>query len=133
MQDLAAGGLDLTTCSIPEARAMIDAGKARSLAIMSPTRTALYPNVPTLKEAMDIGFTTGAWRGFAGPSGVPAPIATKLTEAFKKIYDSKDYKDFMAARGFGVVWNDAAGYAAFMDNSDKQMGEAMKAAGIAKT
>ncbi|MDO9414276.1 MAG: tripartite tricarboxylate transporter substrate-binding protein, partial [Pseudolabrys sp.] len=72
------------------------------------------------------------WRGFAGPSGVPAPIAAKLTEAFKKIYDSKDYKDFMAARGFGTVWNDAAGYAKFMETSDKQMGDAMKAAGLTK-
>src|SRR5918996_5711912 len=32
MQDLAAGGLDFTTCSVPEARAMLDAGRARSLA-----------------------------------------------------------------------------------------------------
>jgi hypothetical protein len=39
----------------------------------------------------------------------------------------------MSSRGFGVVWNDAAGYATFMDSADKQMGAAMKAAGIAKT
>src|SRR6187397_1278599 len=52
MQDLAAGGLDLTTCSVPEARAMIDAGKAKSLALMAPSRTSLFPDVPTLKEAM---------------------------------------------------------------------------------
>jgi len=133
MQDLAAGGLDLTTCSVPEARAMIDAGKAKCLAVMSPTRTTLYPDVPTLKEAMNIGFTTGAWRGFAGPKGLPNDVATKLTATLKKIYDSKEYKDFMSSRGFGVVWNDAAGYATFMDNADKQMGDAMKAAGIAKT
>ena len=41
MQDLAAGGLDLTTCSVPEARAIIEAGKARALAIMAPTATRL--------------------------------------------------------------------------------------------
>ena len=29
MQDLAAGGLDFTTCSVPEARAMLDAGRCR--------------------------------------------------------------------------------------------------------
>ncbi len=133
MQDLAAGGLDLTTCSVPEARAMIDAGKARCLAVMSPTRTALFPDVPTLKEAMGIGYTTGAWRGFAAPKDTPKPVAEKLTATLKKIYDSKEYKEFMSARGFGTVWNDAAGYTTFMDTSDKQMGDAMKAAGIAKT
>src|ERR1043166_1510663 len=52
MQDLAAGGLDLCTCSIPEARAIIEAGKARALAIMAPARNAAFPDVATLKEAM---------------------------------------------------------------------------------
>jgi tripartite-type tricarboxylate transporter receptor subunit TctC len=132
MQDLAAGGIDVVTCSVPEARAMIDAGKARSLAVMSKTRNPAFPNVPTLKEAMGIDYDTGAWRGLAGPKGLPQPVAEKLTAALKKAYDSKEYKDFMSARGFGVVWADAAGFAAFMDNGDKQMGVAMKAAGLAK-
>jgi tripartite-type tricarboxylate transporter receptor subunit TctC len=132
MQDLAAGGIDLTTCSVPEARAMIEAGKARSLALMAPARAAAFKDIPTLKEAMGIDFTTGAWRGFAAPKGLPADMATKLTATLKKIYDSKEYNDFMSSRGFGVVWNDASGYAAFMDKSDAQMGAAMKAAGIAK-
>src|SRR4029079_8923704 len=132
MQDLAAGGLDLTTCSVPEARAMIDAGKARTRAVMSQKRTTLFPDVPTLKEAMSIDYTTGAWRGFAAPKGVPAEVAQKLTATLQKIYDSKEYKDFMSSRGFGTVWADAAGYATFMEKSDQQMGTAMKAAGIAK-
>src|SRR5918997_7134127 len=52
MQDLAAGGLDLVPCSVPEARAMIEAGKARSLAILAPERNPTFPNIPTLKEEM---------------------------------------------------------------------------------
>ena len=132
MQDLAAGGIDIVTCSVPEARAMIEAGKARSLAVMSKTRNAAFPDVPTLKEAMNIDYDTGAWRGIAGPKGLPQPVAEKLTAALKKAYDSKEYKDFMASRGFGVVWADAAGFAKFMDDGNKQMGQAMKAAGLAK-
>jgi tripartite-type tricarboxylate transporter receptor subunit TctC len=132
MQDLAAGGLDLTTCSIPEARAIIEAGKARSLAIMAPKRNPQFPDVPTLKEAMGIDYSTGAWRGFAGPPKLPQPVAEKLTASLKKVYDSKEYKDFMSGRGYGTIWADAAGFASFMDKGDKQMGEAMKAAGLAK-
>ena len=111
---------------------MIDAGKARSVALMAPQRAPAFKDIPTLKEAMGIDFTTGAWRGFAGPKGLPPEMATKLTAALKKIYDSKEYKDFMGSRGFGTVWSDAPGYAAFMDKSDAQMGTAMKAAGLAK-
>jgi tripartite-type tricarboxylate transporter receptor subunit TctC len=132
MQDLAAGGLDIVTCSVPEARALIEAGKARSLAVMAHERNPAFPNVPTLKEEMGIDYATGAWRGFAGPKGLPADIATKLTAALKQANESKEYRDFMSSRGFGVKWADAQGFATFMDAGDEQMGKAMKAAGLAK-
>jgi tripartite-type tricarboxylate transporter receptor subunit TctC len=132
MQDLAAGGLDLTTCSVPEARAIIEAGKARSLAIMAETRNPAFPDTPTLKESMGIDYATGAWRGIAGPKGLPADVATKLTATLKKVYDSKEFKEFMSNRGFGTVWGDAAEFATFMDKGDAQMGVAMKAAGLSK-
>jgi tripartite-type tricarboxylate transporter receptor subunit TctC len=132
MQDLAAGGIDIVTCSVPEARAIIEAGKARSLAIMAPERNPAFPNVPTLNAELGINYSTGAWRGFAGPKNMPQDVATKLTAALQKAYESKEYKDFMSNRGFGVKWADAQGFAQFMDSADKQMGEAMKAAGLAK-
>jgi tripartite-type tricarboxylate transporter receptor subunit TctC len=111
---------------------MIDAGKARSLAVMATARNPQFKDVPTLKEAMGVDYSVGAWRGIAAPKGLPAPIATKLTAGLKKVYDSAEFKDFMSARGFGTVWGDATQFASFMDNGNKQMGVAMKAAGLAK-
>jgi len=131
MQDLAAGGVDIVTCSVPEAKAMIDAGKARSLAVMASKRNEAFPDVPTLQEVAGIDYSVGAWRGIAGPKGLPKEIATKLTAALKKVYDSQEFKDFMTSRGFGMVWGDAEQFAAFMDESDAKMGAAMKAAGVA--
>jgi tripartite-type tricarboxylate transporter receptor subunit TctC len=49
--DLAAGGLDIVPSSIPEATALISAGRVRSLAVMAETRNAAAPDIPTLKEA----------------------------------------------------------------------------------
>jgi tripartite-type tricarboxylate transporter receptor subunit TctC len=132
MQDLAAGGIDIVTCSVPEARAMIEAGKAKSLALMAKEKNPAFPTVPTLKDEMGVDYSTGAWRGFAGPKGMPADMAAKLTAALKKVYDSKEYNDFMSSRGFGVTWADGPGFAKFMDAGDEQMGKAMKAAGLAK-
>ncbi|TWT05151.1 tripartite tricarboxylate transporter substrate binding protein [Reyranella sp. CPCC 100927] len=132
MQDLAAGGLDIVTCSVPEARTMIEAGKAKSLAIMAPARNPQFKDVPTLKEALGIDYATGAWRGIAAPKGVPADIAQKLTAALKKVNESAEFRDFMANRGFGVKWADAPGFATFMADSDAAMGKAMDAAGLKK-
>ena len=132
MQDLAAGGLDIVTCSVPEARAIIEAGRARSLAIMAPERNPQFASVPTLKETLGIDYSVGAWRGMAGPLNMPAEIAQALTAAMRKVWNSQEFKDFMNARGFGMVWGDAAGLSAHMERTDATLGAAMRAAGLAR-
>ena len=132
MQDMIAGGVDVVPCSIPEARPMIDAGKARALAIMDANPPAIYPNVPTLKKELGSDWAIAAWRVIAAPKGIPANAQKTLAAALKKVYDSKEYKEFMASRGFGVVWADAAGAEKFMAASDASLGSALKAVGLAK-
>jgi tripartite-type tricarboxylate transporter receptor subunit TctC len=132
MQDLAAGGVDLVTCSVPEARAIIEAGRARSLAVMAPQRNPQFPNVPTLKESIGVDYSVGAWRGMAGPLNMPAEIAQALTAAMQKVWNSQEFKDFMNARGFGMIWGDAAGLAAHMERTDATLGAAMRAAGLVR-
>ena len=104
LQDMVAGGVEIAPCSLPEARSLIDAGKVKSLAIMDAKRSALYPNVPTLKEAIGSDWTMGAWRGIVAPKGIPADVRDKLSAAVRKVAASKEYNDFMASRGFGVIY-----------------------------
>jgi tripartite-type tricarboxylate transporter receptor subunit TctC len=132
MNDLAAGGIEFVTCSLPESRALIDAGKARPLTIMASAPSALYPQVPTLKAATGSDWTIGAWRGIAGPKGMPADIQAKLGAALKKIYDSKDYQTFMSGRGLGMIYADGKGFEQFMAKGDADMGQVMKSLGLAK-
>jgi tripartite-type tricarboxylate transporter receptor subunit TctC len=132
LQDLVAGGVEFVPCSLPEARSLIDAGKVRSLAVMDAKRAALFPDVPTLKEATGSAWATGAWRGIAAPKGLPADVQAKLEASVKKAYDSKEYKDFMAQRGFGVLWGGSQEFAAFMAKGDADMKRVMTAVGIAK-
>lgn len=132
LQDLVAGGVDIVPCSIPEARSLMDAGKVKSLAIFADKPPALYPNLPTIKQATGSDWKTAAWRGFAAPKGLPKDIADKLTSAIQKAYQSKEYQDFLAQRGFGAEWADQAGFAQYMAKADADMGKVMKAVGIAK-
>lgn len=132
LQDLVAGGVEFVPCSLPEARSLIDAGKVRSLAVMDKSRAALFPNVPTLKEATGSDWATGAWRGIAAPKGLPDNVRARLEASVKKAYDSKEYKDFMAQRGFGMLWGNGAEFATFMAKADADMKAVMTAVGIAK-
>jgi tripartite-type tricarboxylate transporter receptor subunit TctC len=132
LQDMIAGGVEVAPTSLPEARSLIDAGKVRSLAVMNATPSALYPNVPTLKAALGSDWTMAAWRGLVAPKGIPVDARDKLSAAIKKVVASKDYTDFMAKQGYGVIYAAPDDFAKFMAKSDSELGATMKAVGLAK-
>jgi tripartite-type tricarboxylate transporter receptor subunit TctC len=132
LNDLMAGGVEVVPCSLPEARALIEAGKVKSLAIMDANPAGLFPKVPTLKAEIGSGWTMAAWRGIAAPKGLPADIQARLLASLKKAHESKEFRDFMVSRGFGVLWAPPAEFASFMTKSDADLGATMKAVGIAK-
>jgi tripartite-type tricarboxylate transporter receptor subunit TctC len=132
LQDMMAGGIEVAPVSLPEARSLIDAGRVKSLAIMNDKPSALYPNVPTLKAAIGSDWTMAAWRGIVAPKGLPAPVRDKLAEAVRKVATSKEYNDFMASRGFGVIYAGPDDFAKFMVKSNTELGATMKAVGLVK-
>ena len=130
--DLAAGGVDIVVASHPEARSLVDAGRVRSLAILDAERSALYPDVPTGREAIGSAWTMGTWRGFGAPQGLPPAIQARLEAAVKRAYDSPDYQEFSTSRGFGRRWAGPADFARFMADADEQMGVTMKKVGLSQ-
>jgi tripartite-type tricarboxylate transporter receptor subunit TctC len=132
LQDMVAGGIEVAPVSLPEARSLIDAGKVRSLAIMNDKPSALYPAVPTLKAAIGSDWTMAAWRGIVAPKGLPADIRNKLAAAVSKVAASKEYNEFMASRGFGVIYAGPDDFAKFMAKSNTELGATMKAVGLVK-
>jgi len=131
LQDLMAGGIDMSTCSLPEAATLIDAGRVRPLAIMANQRDPKFPDVKTLKE-MGIDWTCGAWRGIAAPKGTPPEIVAVLEKAIEKVVKSDDFVKFMKNRGYGIFWMNTGDFAQYLTKADKDNGEIMKAAGIVK-
>jgi len=132
LQDMVAGGVEVAPVSLPEARSLIDAGKVRSLAIMDEKPSALYPNVPTLKAATGSGWTMAAWRGIVAPKGIPPEARDKLSAAVRKVAASKEYTEFMASRGFGVIYAEPEAFGRFMAKADTDLGATMKAVGLVK-
>ncbi|MET0651972.1 MAG: tripartite tricarboxylate transporter substrate binding protein [Hyphomicrobiaceae bacterium] len=132
LTDLAAEGIDFVSCSLPEARALISAGKVKSLALMADKRAALFPDTPTLKEASGSPWVKGVWRGMVGPKGLPPDIASRYEALFKKVHESADFKKFMDERGFEMVWGNATEFASFMKKDNGEIGDMLKLMGLAK-
>jgi tripartite-type tricarboxylate transporter receptor subunit TctC len=131
LQEMLAGGIQVVPCSLPEARALIEAKKVRALAIMADQRAEIFPDVPTLKE-LGLNWTMGAWRGITVPKGTPAEIVAVLEKSLQKAVATKEFKDFMQKNGFGIIYRPAAEFDKFMAQEDEIKGQLMKEAGIAK-
>lgn len=131
LQEMLAGGIHVVPCSLPEARALIEAKKVRALAVMADQRAEIFPDVPTLKE-LGLNWTMGAWRGITLPKGTPGDVVAILEKAVQKAVDSKEFKEFMQKNGFGIMYQPAAEFDRFMAQEDEVKGKLMKEAGIAK-
>ncbi len=132
LQELVAEGVDVVTSSIVEAAALIDAGRVKPLAIMNAERVDAFADVPTLMEATGIDWQMAAWRGLAGPGGMPDEVTATLTAAFEKVWQSAEFQEFMNGRGFGLVWKPGKEFAEWMSSSDESLGGVMQAVGMAK-
>jgi tripartite-type tricarboxylate transporter receptor subunit TctC len=130
LQELVAGGIHVSTASLVENHTMIEAGRAKALAVMAEERDPKFPDVPTLRE-QGIDFTMAAWRGIAGPEGLPEDVVGELSCHLDGIVHSPAYEEFMGTAGFGIVWRGAEDFGAYLAQQDAEKGEIMRAAGLA--
>lgn len=130
LQELVAGGITVSTSSLVENRTMIAAKRAKAIAVMSTERLKAFPDVPTLKE-QGIDFTIEAWRGIAGPAGMPADVVSELSCTLDEVVHSPAYDEFLGKTGYGLSWKDAKEFGAYLAEQDAQKGQIMKASGLA--
>lgn len=85
MADLLAARVDLIVAPVPEALSHIKGGKLRALAVMSPRRASVLPEVPTMVEAVgNQGLVLVTWIGMLAPSGTPRDVVATLNSATQK-------------------------------------------------
>jgi tripartite-type tricarboxylate transporter receptor subunit TctC len=66
----------------------LESGKLRILAISSPERLAILPDVPTFRESVHPDLVLRYWHGVVAPAGVPSAIVARLAASFAEILQS---------------------------------------------
>jgi tripartite-type tricarboxylate transporter receptor subunit TctC len=106
--------------NLPSALGLINSGKLKALAVTTPQRSSVLPNVPTMEEAGVKGYQVFAWFGLAAPAGLPAPIQQKLEQALERVANLAEVKLAMQKAGAEPTWVNAQGMAAFMQADTAQ-------------
>jgi tripartite-type tricarboxylate transporter receptor subunit TctC len=104
LQDVMAGGITMFTGSPVEAKSLIEAGRVRTLAMMTDQRAGAFPDVPTTKE-QKVDWVYSNWFALVGPHGIPDDRKQKLYDAAKRAMELPGVQDPLKARGIQPVWD----------------------------
>lgn len=111
--DLMGGQVDASFQNINAVSQYIKAGKMRALAITSPKRSPVLPDVPTLAEAGVRNVEVASWQAIVAPKGLPPAVLEKANAAFVEALNDPKVKDQFTSIGFEMVANTPAQFAAF--------------------
>ena len=76
----------------------IKAGRLRAIAVASATRSAVFPELPTIGEYYP-GFSNSIWLALCAPTGMPEPILKRLRTEVNKVLAQPDLKEKFSNAG----------------------------------
>ena len=130
--DILGGRVDFMCSTYPTARAQIESGALRPLAVTSPERVESLPNVPTIAELGYKDFEATVWYGFLGPKGMSPEIQKKLQDVLLAVLHDKTTSEKLKKRGYTIYTAPAAQFSKFIHESNKKWCGIVKDAGLAK-
>jgi tripartite-type tricarboxylate transporter receptor subunit TctC len=124
--DLMGGHVSMMFLSILPVIGQIQAGTLRALAVASPARSALVPDVPTIAESGVPGFSAVITYGLAAPAGTPRPVVARLNKELQAALNDAGLRKRLDAEGGAVLPGTPEDYAKTLDDEEKKWGPLVK-------
>jgi tripartite-type tricarboxylate transporter receptor subunit TctC len=105
--DLVGGQINMMVDVVMTSYPYIKDGKIKALAVTSPQRSPMLPDVPTVAESGYPGYEAMVWFGMLAPAGLPEPLRQKLTDGLVQTLHAPAMKTYLEQQGAQV--SDVAG------------------------
>jgi tripartite-type tricarboxylate transporter receptor subunit TctC len=131
IQDLLAGAtlVDFQS-SLVIALPQVKAGKVKPIAVLTPRRSPLLPDVPTVAESGFPTITVAPWFGLGGPAALAREQVARMNAALVKGMQSKEVVERFTAIGATVHTSTPEEFAAYIRAEYSRWGEVIRKAGI---
>ncbi len=131
LTDVLRGEVTMMVAQLSTAKPLIESGQLRALAVASPRRSAVLPDVPTLAEATGVaGLEAVSWYALMAPARTPPAIVARLNEAVSAAMKAPEVAAAMAAQGALPVGNSPAELSAVIAADTARWGKVVRDAGI---
>jgi tripartite-type tricarboxylate transporter receptor subunit TctC len=108
---LIAGQVQLSLLPPGIAMPQVKAGKLKAVAVTSPSRSALVPDVPTLREAGVNGTDLEVWTALVGPASLPKPVVARVAAAVAEVIKQPETQARLLTAGWQAVGSAPEGLA----------------------
>jgi len=122
MNDLLGNHVPIAFGVLPPALGNLQAGTLRAIAVLSPTRFSLLPDVPTADESGLPGFESVLHYGLLAPAGTPRPIIERLNRALRALVETAEVKQRIFAEGGDPLASTPEEYASDIDREETKWG-----------
>ncbi len=129
MADLMGGRIDMILIGQSSVKPLMEAGKLRILAIASPQRSPLMPDIPTLEEAGVPGYEVRSWFGLLAPAKTPPSVIDRLSHEVKKAASDPRLVAALAPHGMQIIASSPGEMQAAMQADSRKWGEVIAATG----
>ncbi len=92
LPDLIGGKVSMMFIGIPAVHDFVAAGKLRAIAVTTPDRAPVMPDVPTVAESGLPGYEVGAWHGVLAPAATPRAIVERLNAELAAVMSLPDVR-----------------------------------------
>ena len=116
ISNLAGGHIPLSINTIPGAKAQIQAGNVRPLAVTTSSRFEAFKDVPTMAEAGVQGYAVGNWFGVLGPAKMDPALVARMNADFRKALTDPAIQQKLQDGGMAVKVGSAADFDALIRN-----------------
>ena len=130
LNDLMAGQVQMGFTQMQGAVQQVQAGKLFALAVTSPDRSRLLPQVPTLTELGYRDLSLQVWFGLVAPAGTPQPVIDTITTAVMRVQNDAEYRTKLEAQGFDVPRESGAAFAATIASDTARWAKVVQATGF---
>jgi tripartite-type tricarboxylate transporter receptor subunit TctC len=103
LKEVQAGNIEMLFVTLPPAMGLIKGGSVRALAVTTPDRASVIPNVPAMREFGYNEFDFGAWQGVFVPAGTPPAVVDKLNRDINSLLKDAEAIAQLTNLGFTPV------------------------------
>jgi tripartite-type tricarboxylate transporter receptor subunit TctC len=124
-----AGEVHFSFANVPAILGHVKSGRLRALAVLSPKRSALMPDVPTMKEAGVADVEVPVWYALLAPAATPREIVKALAEATVRAAHSPELNQKLVEQGTEPVGNTPEEFARMLKEEVARWAEIVRISG----